>query len=110
MAGDVAAAVDCNNNVARVSWSSARGARSYMVTAVGSDGHRVSCETEEEWCDLTELQCGQTYNVSLATISDNCRTETHTNISFSTRKFCRAVGTELIRSQTAKFSFHVSHV
>lgn len=110
MAGDVAAAVDCNNNVARVSWSSARGARSYMVTAVGSDGHRVSCETEEEWCDLTELQCGQTYNVSLATISDNCSTETHTNVSFSTRRFCRAVGTELIRSQTAKFSFHVSHV
>lgn len=110
MAGDVAAAVDCNNNTAQVSWSSAQGAKSYMVTAVGAAGHRVLCETEEEWCDLTELQCGQTYSVSLATISDNCHTETHTNVTFSTCKFCRTVGVELIRSQIAKLSFHISYL
>lgn len=90
MAGDVAAAVDCSNNSARVSWSSARGADSYVVTAAGADGDTFSCETEDEWCDLTELSCGQTYHVSLTTISGSCNTETHANVSFGTRKFCRS--------------------
>ncbi|XP_075901618.1 uncharacterized protein fndc7b isoform X2 [Nelusetta ayraudi] len=85
VAGDVAAALDCSNNSARVSWSSARGADSYVVTAAGADGDTFSCETEDEWCDLTELSCGQTYHVSLTTISGSCNTETRANVSFGTR-------------------------
>lgn len=93
-AGNVAANMDCYNNTAKVSWSSAKGANSYVVTAVGEDGHRASCETDEHQCDLTELQCGQTYNVSLATISDHCQTETHSNVTFSTRELSRVAGVE----------------
>lgn len=85
-AGNVAAIMDCYNNTAEVSWSPATGANSYMVTAVGSDGHRASCETDEHQCDLTDLQCGQMYEVSLTAISDHCRTETRTNATFSTRE------------------------
>lgn len=85
-AENVAANVDCYNNTAEVSWRQARGAESYVVTAVGEDGHWVSCETAEHQCVLERLQCGQRYNVSLTTISGHCQTETHTNVTFCTRK------------------------
>ncbi len=78
--------MDCYNDTAEVTWSPANGANSYTVTAVRADGHRTSCETDEHQCDLTELECGQTYNVSLTTVSDHCQTETHTNVTFSTRE------------------------
>ncbi|XP_074491158.1 uncharacterized protein fndc7b [Sebastes fasciatus] len=84
-AENVAAYFDCYNDTAEVSWSSADGGNSYMVTAVGEYGHMASCETDEQQCDLTELECGQMYNVSLTTISDHCHTETPTNVTFSTR-------------------------
>ncbi|KAI3368520.1 hypothetical protein L3Q82_025527 [Scortum barcoo] len=82
---DVAANMDCYNNSAEVSWSLARGANSYMVTAIGAEGHQASCETDAQQCGLTELQCGQTYKVILTAISDACQTETYTNVTFSTR-------------------------
>lgn len=77
---------DCDNNTAKVSWTLGDGAISYTVTAVGTDGHEASCETDENHCDLTELQCGQTYDVSLTTISDHCQTEIHPNVTFTTRE------------------------
>lgn len=86
-AEDVAASLDCYNNTAEVSWTPASGANSYMVTAIGEDGHRASCETDGDQCDLTELQCGQMYNVSLTTISDHCQTGTKTNVTFHTSEF-----------------------
>ncbi|XP_041862145.1 fibronectin-like [Melanotaenia boesemani] len=85
VAGNVAANLDCYNNTAKVSWSSASGASSYMLTAVATDGYRASCETDELHCNLTELQCGQMYSVALTTISEHCQTETRTNVTFSTR-------------------------
>ncbi|XP_034439595.1 uncharacterized protein LOC117760582 [Hippoglossus hippoglossus] len=84
-AENVMANLDCKNSTAEISWSPANGANSYAVTAMAADGHRASCETTEDLCELTELQCGQTYNVSLTTISDHCQTERHTNATFSTR-------------------------
>lgn len=65
-----------------------------MVTVVGKDGHQASCETDKHQCDLTALQCGQMYNVSLTTITDPCQTEIQTNVTFSTRELSRVVGVE----------------
>ncbi|CAB1419900.1 unnamed protein product [Pleuronectes platessa] len=84
-AENVKANVNCENSSAEISWSPANGASSYAVTAVAADGHRASCETTEDRCELTTLQCGQTYNVSLTTISAHCQTERPTNATFSTR-------------------------
>uniref|UniRef100_A0A3Q2UY66 Uncharacterized LOC102300190 n=1 Tax=Haplochromis burtoni TaxID=8153 RepID=A0A3Q2UY66_HAPBU len=83
--GKCTANLDCYNDTATVSWSPVSGANSYMVTAVSADGSRASCESTEHQCNLTELECGQVYNVTLVTIGDHCRTEKSTNISFSTR-------------------------
>ena len=85
-AENVTANLDCENSTAEISWILANGATSYAVTAVATDGHPASCETTKDLCELTELQCGQTYNVSLTTISDHCETERHTNATFSTRE------------------------
>uniref|UniRef100_A0A3B4UUE8 Fibronectin type-III domain-containing protein n=1 Tax=Seriola dumerili TaxID=41447 RepID=A0A3B4UUE8_SERDU len=84
-AANVAANLDCDNNTAEISWSLANGAESYAVTAVAADGDRASCETDENRCELMELQCGQTYSISLTSISDQCEIETQTNVTFSTR-------------------------
>uniref|UniRef100_A0A8D3DKS8 Fibronectin type-III domain-containing protein n=1 Tax=Scophthalmus maximus TaxID=52904 RepID=A0A8D3DKS8_SCOMX len=89
-AGNLAADVDCDNSTAEVSWSSAGGADSYSVAAVATDGHRAVCDTDELQCELTELQCGQTYTASLTTVSDQCQTEGHSNVTFSTRP-CKPV-------------------
>ncbi|PWA21255.1 hypothetical protein CCH79_00009504 [Gambusia affinis] len=82
--GGVAASYDCHNNTAEVSWSYSAGASSYQVTAVSPDGYRSSCETDELQCELLDLECSQTYSVTLTTISDQCQIETHTDVSFST--------------------------
>nr|XP_019965387.1 PREDICTED: uncharacterized protein LOC109644441 [Paralichthys olivaceus] len=89
-AENVMADLDCDNSTAEISWSPADAASSYAATAVAADGYRASCETTEDRCELTELQCGQTYNVSLTTISDHCQTEGHTNVTFTTRP-CKPV-------------------
>ncbi len=85
-AENVAADIDCHNNTVKVSWNSAKGANLYMVTAVGADGHKASCESDGDQCDLMELQCGQMYNISLTAISDHCQTATQADVTFSARK------------------------
>lgn len=83
---NVVANLTCSNGTAKVSWSSANGANSYLVTAVATDGHQALCNTDGLQCDLTQLLCGQTYNVSLTAISDICPVKTQSNVSFSTRE------------------------
>uniref|UniRef100_A0A672I691 Fibronectin type-III domain-containing protein n=1 Tax=Salarias fasciatus TaxID=181472 RepID=A0A672I691_SALFA len=78
--------LDCDNNTVTVSWSSASGANNYTVSAVSADGYWDSCETDENQCDLIELQCGQVYNVTLTTNSETCQRETDSDVSFSTRE------------------------
>lgn len=84
VAESFAAAVDCYNNSAQVSWSSVKGAESYLVSAVGEDGHLLSCETDKNECNLTELQCGQIYNVSLTAVHEHCQRQAETNVNFTT--------------------------
>lgn len=86
-AGSVAANLDCYNSTAEVSWRPGIGASSYIVTAVGTDGFVASCATNEFHCNLTELQCGQVYNVTLTTVSEQCQIESYTNVSFGSREW-----------------------
>lgn len=85
-ADNVEANIDCENSTAQVSWTAAQGANSYVATATGEDGHQTSCETDGRSCDLSELHCGQMYNVSLTSVSDHCQTEASTDVAFSTRE------------------------
>lgn len=87
MAENLAASLDCYNSSAEVSWSSVKGAESYLVNAVGENGHRVSCGTNENQCDLMALQCGQVYNVSLTAVNAHCQRQAQTNVSFGTSEY-----------------------
>ncbi|XP_012990390.2 uncharacterized protein LOC105029012 isoform X2 [Esox lucius] len=82
---NVQAVVDCVNASAMVTWDWSDGAQSYILTAIGSDGHQVTCHTEDNFCIVTELSCGQVYNLTLTTVDQNCQMETPTGVSFSTR-------------------------
>lgn len=84
--GKCTADLDCYNNTAKVSWSPASGASSYTVTAVSADGYLAFCDSVDPQCNLTELECGQVYNVTLLTVSDYCQTETNSTVSFRTRE------------------------
>ncbi|XP_069798452.1 fibronectin type III domain-containing protein 7-like [Narcine bancroftii] len=64
--------LDCDTNDASVLWSHTRGAVSYSATAEGSDGHTVSCETSKKECQITELHCGQMYNLTLTALDGVC--------------------------------------
>lgn len=88
-AGNVVASYGCNNNTAEVSWSYSGGASSYIVTAVSLDGYRTSCNTSELRCELLQLECSQTYNITLTTGSNQCQIEKQTGVSFSTRKLSK---------------------
>lgn len=105
-ADNVEANMDCENNTARVSWPAAQGANSYVVTATGENGHQASCETDEHSCNVTELQCGQMYNVSLTSISDHCQTETNTGVTFSTRELSKIV----VNGRTSTVGYHVGQI
>ncbi|XP_032883843.1 uncharacterized protein LOC116977489 isoform X5 [Amblyraja radiata] len=64
--------LDCNRNDAWVRWDHAKGASSYSATAAGGNGHVVSCETDSSKCQITNLRCGQMYNVTLVTLDGVC--------------------------------------
>uniref|UniRef100_A0A8C5HBY8 Uncharacterized LOC114458429 n=2 Tax=Gouania willdenowi TaxID=441366 RepID=A0A8C5HBY8_GOUWI len=69
--------LDCRTGELTVRWnSSSSAALNYSVTAVPLVGNTgsgpVVCVTDESSCALTDLQCGQTYNVSVQGFSGSC--------------------------------------
>ena len=70
---NVKAALLCESNSAAVTWERASGALSYLAVAVTADGsHRAECNNTVTHCDLRDLQCGQTYNVSVFGQDKSC--------------------------------------
>lgn len=68
--------VHYNVSTAQVTWGAARGASSYSAKAVAEQGFTVRCDTTNNSCFLTGLQCGQIYNVSVTAHTWACDSET----------------------------------
>ncbi|XP_062919511.1 fibronectin type III domain-containing protein 7-like [Mobula hypostoma] len=66
---EIIANVDCNSNRVVVSWGRTGGATSFDVTAEGSDGHIHSHNTTETRHEMLDLHCGQSYNITVTTLS-----------------------------------------
>ncbi|XP_029474400.1 uncharacterized protein LOC115100214 [Rhinatrema bivittatum] len=64
--------LDCGTNITAVSWDGAAGAVSYTSTVTGADGEQRSCNATSTTCDIGDLQCGQTYAVSVTALNDQC--------------------------------------
>ncbi|XP_056336881.1 uncharacterized protein fndc7rs1 [Danio aesculapii] len=78
----VSAVVDCATDSVLVSWSFVDGAVNYSVMAWGSGGQMVSCSTNQNYCNILSLQCGQRFNLTLTSINQQCQTTTNTNVIF----------------------------
>lgn len=69
----VKTSLQCMSNTVSVTWEQASGAVSYLTVGVTADGsHQVECNNTETYCDLSDLQCGQTYGVTVLAQDDSC--------------------------------------
>ncbi|KAJ8384528.1 hypothetical protein AAFF_G00204430 [Aldrovandia affinis] len=82
---DVDVQFDCETDTAVVTWSWSEGAESYTASVMEADGYVSSCSTDENFCNITDLGCGQTYNLSLTSINEQCEILSLTGITFHTR-------------------------
>lgn len=57
-----------NSSCVGVSWTAQNRAATYAVRALGGDGVH-SCTTSGNSCDIAELPCGSTYEISVTATS-----------------------------------------
>ncbi|KAM3619311.1 uncharacterized protein V6R79_006036 [Siganus canaliculatus] len=62
----------CEDSGATVTWGRSLVATSYQLTATGRDGHVASCNTSVNNCSLSDLHCGQLYDLSITASGGNC--------------------------------------
>ncbi|KAG7513796.1 fibronectin type III domain-containing protein 7 [Solea senegalensis] len=70
---NVQATLQCDSNTVAVTWVQASGAVSYVAVGVTADGsHQTECNSTMTHCDLSDLQCGQTYHVTVFGLDEYC--------------------------------------
>ncbi|XP_036072425.1 uncharacterized protein LOC112147737 [Oryzias melastigma] len=74
--GNVKATMDCVAHTATASWQSSSGALSYVAVLTASSGHVKSCTTNQTSCQLSSLQCGEKYNLTVKTLGKTCNRTT----------------------------------
>ncbi|XP_038649438.1 receptor-type tyrosine-protein phosphatase beta-like [Scyliorhinus canicula] len=82
--GVVEAVLQCESNTALVTWEESDGAELYAARAQTDNGHTTWCNTTETHCDLPEMWCGQTYEVTVKALSENCGSNSSHNIQLQT--------------------------
>lgn len=55
-----------------VSWTQTSGSHNYTAWAIGSQGHRMSCNSTFDSCSIHGLHCGELYEVAVASSSVDC--------------------------------------
>lgn len=74
----------CSNNLASIKWDHSQGGQLYQVTAVSQDNYMDKCSGHENMCDLTSLQCGQTYTVTVTAEDMDCSSKPSESVSIKT--------------------------
>lgn len=54
------------------SWEQKDGSDFYIATAEASDGHTQSCSAQEAACEILDLRCGQSYNITIVAVNEVC--------------------------------------
>ncbi|XP_078263980.1 fibronectin type III domain-containing protein 7-like [Rhinoraja longicauda] len=80
--GNVSVFVDCSTNAAVVSWEMGNGSDFYIATATGTNEETNSCIAEDSTCEIYDLQCGQSYNVTVVAVNEMCNSSESTVWSF----------------------------
>ncbi|KAM8849321.1 fibronectin type III domain-containing protein 7-like [Spinachia spinachia] len=68
----IKATTDCESQSASVSWQPSAGALSYVSELSALSGATISCATNQTKCDLSSLQCGEEYNITVKALGDSC--------------------------------------
>lgn len=57
----------------------------FVATATAQDGLSYVCSSNNSlWCNFTDLNCGQTYNVTVTTVDRGCRSEPSAAVELKT--------------------------
>lgn len=72
--------LDCHTNSALLDWANAEGALNYTATARSSSGDVSTCNTNYTNCELKDLQCGQTYDVTTVASNEECSSPPSTTL------------------------------
>ncbi|XP_073438965.1 uncharacterized protein [Dendrobates tinctorius] len=81
---NVSVVVDCQTNVAAISWGSTPGSINYTALVTTSDGEVHTCHTTSTDCNITGLSCGVTYTVGVTAYNDQCRGESSPDVELIT--------------------------
>uniref|UniRef100_A0AAY4CH64 Fibronectin type-III domain-containing protein n=2 Tax=Denticeps clupeoides TaxID=299321 RepID=A0AAY4CH64_9TELE len=68
----LSASLDCNTRVGSVSWLASQAAELYVIRAESDNGQRMSFSTNVTSAQISQLQCGQTYHVSVFAAGPMC--------------------------------------
>ncbi|XP_010791369.1 fibronectin type III domain-containing protein 7-like [Notothenia coriiceps] len=74
----------CADDSALVSWSPSLVAETYHVVAMGANRHVHTCNTTSSNCSISELHCGQQYDISVTASHENCTSKASQNATLNT--------------------------
>lgn len=87
---NVAAALNCVSGVVTVTWAASAGAKYFTVLAE-AQGHVDSCNSNGTSCDLTQLQCGEDYTVTVLAGDGKCNSSVLAKTNVTTGKEQRSL-------------------
>lgn len=64
--------VNCTTGVASVTWNDSMPGVMYTVLAVDTMGRQHNCSSTDSGCDLSMLECGTKYNISITPSRNGC--------------------------------------
>lgn len=69
-------------------WEEVEGVELYVATATCSRGMSLQCNSTNSTCEFSDLQCGETYVLSVTAYSNICYSEVSSSVKVQTGKGC----------------------
>lgn len=91
----IEAIMDCLADSAAITWQPGIGAMSYVTELTASSGRIASCATNYTHCQLSSLQCGEQYNVTVKALGETCNNTAQMEGYLTTGVFGCALGFQI---------------
>lgn len=98
MVSTIGAVVDCEADSAVVSWQPSTGAVSYITELTAASGHVACCATNHTNCELSSVQCGAEYNVTVKAVGGSCNSTAQMAGYLATGTLCSPECLTVVRS------------
>lgn len=69
-----------------VYWSPNPDAQYFHVLAVSNTAARLHCNSSDNWCTLSDLPCGHSYNITVLSVRDGCESRPSVVVETSSGK------------------------